>query len=688
MGVDRRGFIKFLAGGAIGTLATPVSFILARDIAFWTQNWPWIPRVGKRGEWIEVPALCKLCSNACALNIRTVNNRSVTVSGNEDHLLNQGGVCPIGAAAVRLLHSPARVKSPMRRVGNGFEPISWDEAKKIMAEQLGKAKANVALISGDESGSGTEVLTGFLKQLGSDQAYLMPSELQSVTMAWNGVLGGQGQVGYDLENADHVLMIGADVLGTWGTTVRNKKIFSRNRDKASFVYVGPVQNATAAVSHKWVPSFPAKQGAIALGIAYHLFQEGLAADAQGIQEFKSFVLENYSPKKVENEAGVSAAELGRLARDLVRAKRPLVLVGSEFGQGLGGVDLAAGLSLNVLLGRVNAAGGMTLLPAAEPVVEGAPNAAELASRDLLAYLDRVGKQEVRTPDVLMVYEANPVYALPHAERMSKLMEGIPFIVSFSPFMDETAAMADLILPSSLCLERFEDAYTPYGLGQTLYTAAVPVVSPVFDTKPAPDFILELAGDLGIDLGYGSLEEVIQAKAKALGADWRKLTAGQPWVSKATLDVDTNALWQKPFTGMVRKSQGTNFYVALAPLNLPYVGSEKLATPGDLLTIIRDDELLGSEFFVRINAATASKYGIGKGDRVKLTSPVGEINARIALDEGVMSDVVAAPLWFGRTAWDYNSRNKGENVFDLLAAEQEPVTGMTVFTDTRIKISKV
>jgi menaquinone reductase, molybdopterin-binding-like subunit len=689
MGFERRDFIKLLVGGAAGTMFTPLPWKTIDDISIWTQNWGWIPRVSKRGEWTGVPALCKLCSSTCALNIQTVHNQPVTATGNPDHLLNQGGVCPIGAATVRLLHSPSRVKSPMRRVGNGFEPVSWDEAKKIMAEQLGKAKSNVALVSGDESGSGTEVMTGFVKQLGSDNAFLMPSEHQSAMTAWNGVLGGSGQVGYDLENADYVLMIGADVLGSWGTTVRNKKIFARNKDKSSYVYVGPVRNGTAAVSHKWVPSFPAKQAAIALGIAYHLFQEGVVADnAPGLEGFRSFVLENYSPKNVENQVGISAAELGRLSRELVRAKRPLVLVGSEFGQGLGGFDLAAGLSLNVLLGRVNRPGGMMLLPMADPVVENAPAADELASRDLLAYLDRIGKKEVRTPDVLMVYDANPAYGLPHSERVSKLLEGIPFIVTFSTFMDETAAMADLILPSPFCLERYEDAYTPYGLGQALYTAAAPVISPLFDTKSAPDFILDLAADMGIDLGFGSIVEVMQAKAEALGADWDELIGGQAWSGKATVALDTESLWQRPFTGMIRKGPNANFYVALAPMNLTYVGSEKLATPGDLLTIIREDELQGGEFFVRVNSATASKYGIRSGDRIKLTSPVGEISALVDLDEGVMSDVVAVPMWFGRTAWDYNSRDKGENVFDLMATEQEPVTGMTVFADTRVKINMV
>ena len=41
--LDRRGFLKFIGGAAVGTLATPVVWKGLDDISIWSQNWPWIP---------------------------------------------------------------------------------------------------------------------------------------------------------------------------------------------------------------------------------------------------------------------------------------------------------------------------------------------------------------------------------------------------------------------------------------------------------------------------------------------------------------------------------------------------------------------------------------------------------------------------------------------------------------------
>ena len=43
--LDRRGFLKFIGGAAVGTLATPVVWQGLDDISIWSQNWGWIPKL-------------------------------------------------------------------------------------------------------------------------------------------------------------------------------------------------------------------------------------------------------------------------------------------------------------------------------------------------------------------------------------------------------------------------------------------------------------------------------------------------------------------------------------------------------------------------------------------------------------------------------------------------------------------
>ena len=95
-----------------------------------------------------------------------------------------------------------------------------------------------------------------------------------------------------------------------------------------------------------------------------------------------------------------------------------------------------------------------------------------------------------------------------------------FLVSFSSFLDETVAKADLVLPNSYFLERLDDTYTPYGSGKASYSLGQPVLEPLFDTRSTPDFIFDFASKMDVDLGFSNYEELLQARTLALGAKQR------------------------------------------------------------------------------------------------------------------------------------------------------------------------
>ena len=117
------------------------------------------------------PALCKLGSDAYGVKVKTVGGRPVTAEGNPDHPLSLGGICPLGAASVHLLYSPSRVKNPKLKDGSSFKDITWDEAEELLAGKIREAGSNVAMISGDETGSVTDVLSGLVGKAGSDKSF-------------------------------------------------------------------------------------------------------------------------------------------------------------------------------------------------------------------------------------------------------------------------------------------------------------------------------------------------------------------------------------------------------------------------------------------------------------------------------------------------------------------------------------
>jgi anaerobic selenocysteine-containing dehydrogenase len=75
-----------------------------------------------------------------------------------------------------------------------------------------------------------------------------------------------------------------------------------------------------------------------------------------------------------------------------------------------------------------------------------------------------------------------------------------------------------------------------------------------------------------------------------------------------------------------------------------------------------------------------------GDTVRLAGASGEFAARVHVCEKVMDGVVAAPLGLGHTAWDEYVKGKGDNVHKLLAVAEEPETGRTVWTGSRVNIA--
>nr|WP_303646385.1 menaquinone reductase molybdopterin-binding-like subunit QrcB [Desulfolutivibrio sulfoxidireducens] len=701
-----------MAGGAVGTLFTPIPWKITDDLSIWTQNWHWIPRV-PRGEVTFATTASKLCPSGAGLKVALDGGKPVTAYGNPEHPLSQGGVSPIGASEVYMLYSPSRVRTPMRKAGGKFEPITWEQAQADLMAKCKAAGNKVACISGDVGGTGGEVLSAFLSKAGSAAMYAMPCEAGPAAAGFK-LMGGQGQVGYDIDNADCVLILGADIFEGSGVSVRNRKAFCASRPqggaaKARFAYAGPVRGHTGSVCDAWIPVASAHLGALAMGIAWHLLKAGAAADAADMADFKKLVEANYSPDKVSALTGVPADVLAQAAKSLAGAKAPLVIPGSEMGQGMGPGTFIAGMSLNLLLSRMNKPGGVMALPELPAVFPGAETPSEILARDLPGYLKNVGEGKTPAPEVLLVYAANPAYGLPESGSMAKALEKIPFKVSFASFMDETAAMCDLVLPCSLTLERYDDVVTPYGSAFCSYTLVKPLLAPIYDTKTTADFILDMAKKMNLALGHDSMEKALKEKAAVLakaggfmakeampwevlagkpapafdaGGMWKALEAGQAWVKTGQV-AQTGLSFASKVLAALKPTKAELCLAGEAPQR---VGTSATGIPAQCTTVIPHTVLKDGALYVRMNAATAKKYGLSEGSRVTLAGAGTSCSAKTLLSENVMTGVVAVPLGFGHTAFDAFSKGKGDNFLKIMSVAPESGTGMTVWAGSEVKIA--
>ena len=694
MVLDRRGFLKFAAGAGIGVMATPVPWKLLDDVSIWTQNWPWIPR-NQRGPSTFSNVISKMDPSCTPMRVRLVGGRPVRILPVENHPLGDGGVTAISVAEAQMLYSPGRLRRPLLKAPDGgYNEVDWGTAVNLLQEKLTEAGKDAAFISGDETSSINEILSAFAKSLGSDKVFLMPSEGQCAAKAAE-LMGLNAQIGYDLEKSDYVLAIGANVLESWGPVVRNRRIFKethphpvRNRAKgiaetpptATLAYAGSVQNATASVARPWLPIYPGTEGILTMGIAHMLLARGRGTNAYGFHSFSTLAAK-YTPEETARLTGVNLNQLTAVVNALLAAKAPLVIVGSEFCQGAGAAPIMAALTVNAILGNINRPGGIRLLPPVAATVPKASPRGDLFKNDLVSWL-----RDAKTP-LLVLHEANPVYALPDPEGVKAALKAIPFKVSFSTFMDETTAMCDLLLPLAMGLERVDDVETPYGCGSTVYCVTTPVVEPLVNAANTGNVLLYIAGQMNLGLGFEMYVDVLKAKARQHNAScFETLVVGQPAVDNTTVSL-RNFRLRADILEKALQPRADGNKLRLAPYAKLNLGTAKTGIPPYNNKTLRATELTGNTMFVMMNGATAAKRGLAGGDRVVLDSGKRRITAKLHVFEGVMNDTVAVCLGFGHTALDEFSQNKGANVMELMTATAEPETGLSVWTQSGVAVSK-
>src|SRR5436190_12727430 len=88
---------------------------------------------------------CYMCACRCGIKVHLKDGRIRYIEGNRDHPVNKGVLCGKGSAGLMNHYSPARLTSPLQRVGprgsGEFKEISWDEAMAIAADWLGRIRA-------------------------------------------------------------------------------------------------------------------------------------------------------------------------------------------------------------------------------------------------------------------------------------------------------------------------------------------------------------------------------------------------------------------------------------------------------------------------------------------------------------------------------------------------------------------
>lgn len=721
MKVDRRSFLSFVIGGAAGTALSPLPWKLMDDSSIWSQMWPWTP-VPPDGEVVYEDSTCSLCPGGCGISVRKVDNRVVKIEGKPGHPVNDGGICILGLSGLQLLYGPTRIKAPMKRIGERGEgkwkKISWDEATAILVEQLtdirGKGEAHtVAAIAGAGNGTVQSLLERFMTAYGSPNFIRTPSARDADELAVKTMFGGRGRTGFDLENADYILSFGSGLLDGWGSPVRVFRASSLwKENKATVVQVEPSLSNSAAKATRWVPVNPGTEADLALGIAAVMVGGNMVSGGavSGLSSWKNDLVANFGPEKVAQTTGVAADVIVDLAKGFARANRPLALCGRGKGLVAGSLrETMAVYALNALAGNINQDGGMWAMPEADyiqwppvdtdkpasagleqPRIDGAGAGRYANARSLINRLaDGVNGGGPYPLQVLLVAGANPCHDLPDAQSVQAAFARIPFIVSFSSFNDETAAMADLLLPDHVYLERYEDVPVEAGFAKQIIGLSKPVVSPQFNTRHLGETVITMAKAIGGSVADAfPWEDYETCLEETMGEKWDALMEEGVWV-ETDIDPVSNRVQLAGMDAPAVQAEGdvNSFPLLLVPYDSIRISSGTIGVPPFMIKTVADTVIKGKAGFVEVNPQTASAAGLAEGAQATLTTPRGEATVRVHLFEGIRPGVVAMARGLGHTAYDGYMADKGVNVNELIGPVEDPSSGHDAAWGIRAKLAK-
>lgn len=566
MEISRREFLKLLgvttAGAAVGAFGASTVISVPDRVFERAMNGPRIET------WKN--SICSLCPGGCGIRVRLIDDIPVRVLGNPLYPINRGAVCPLAEAATEELFHPKRLRQPMRRTGqrgqNQWEPVSWDEAIGMITDRLKALREQneahkLAIVTRDNSELIVEFLQRFMSAFGSPNL-ICYSEMSALNLPAFLTHGWQGSPAYDLSHADVVLNFGGDILDEGPSPVRYNQIYAdlRNRPggaRARIIHFSAYMSRTAANANEWIPVKPGTAAILALSIAYVMIKdrsydkEFIRKNAFGFSEwrdatgkihkgFEQLVSERYYPEKASEITGVPAQKIIEIAREFAASEAAIAIAGSQATTSTNSLYTAWAIyCLNALKGNFEKRGGLyfpkeMLRPALPKIQHDTAAKAGLAQQkigvdsvlgngmapdsvdSLLAALQDDSQD---TPDTVIFYRANPLFESTRRKQYEAALQDVPFIVSCAPFLDETAAHADIVLPEHVFLEKWEasvnvptTAFLHFGLQQ-------PVIQPLYDTRHFGDVLLQLGQHLGgkitTALSWESYTGFLQEHAKAI-----------------------------------------------------------------------------------------------------------------------------------------------------------------------------
>ena len=681
--MNRRTFLK-IAGASTLSIAAGCSSEPEKTLFSLVQA----PDDMVTGKAVWYASTCRECPAGCGILAKNREGRVIKVEGNLLHPINRGRLCMRGQAALQGAYNPDRIKRPLLKEKTGWRTLSFTQAEALLKDRItGAAEQgqNRVRILTEVVGKGLMQLFRETLEGWNSGAPLVfePYAYESLKTANQRTFGLDGLLSYRMEEADFLLSFGADFLETWLSPVEYARKFKEMHSpqdgrKGVFFHVSPHQSLTGTNADLWLCCTPDGEAAVALGIIREAIHSGRGSVLQtNIRASIEKVASPYTKEKVLQLSGISQERYEKLLTRIFKARKPLILGTGSADSGINA--LQANMAANLL--------NLTLDPDLTLFDFENRHRVEVAARrsEVLEFFKALEKESV---DLLLLNNVNPLFTLPPGSGAKEaLKKDSLFIVSFSNFMDETTKRADLIFPTALSLETWDEYGGMQSISSTLQPVmgsltGAPALGDLFlrlvsvDKRPANDFRTYLYDRL---LKDGSIKnEKGWLEALQRGGVFEPLPREEP------------SSWQVPdtfasdFTSMPGPLKADPVFIAVPSIrffdgrgaNRPWL----CEVPDPLTQVAWQTPVL-------MHPETLSRQSLKEGDIIRIQSKQGTLEAPIFETMGVRPGVLVMSAGQGHESYGRYAKGMGLNPLLLLSPEPEPVSGAPMHIVGPVSIQK-
>ncbi|MFC8229547.1 molybdopterin oxidoreductase family protein [Streptomyces sp. NPDC057287] len=713
--------------------------------------------------------VCPLCEATCGLTL-TIEGTEVTgARGDRDDVFSQGFICPKGASFGGLDADPDRLRTPLVRTDGVLREATWSEAFDVIAARIpALVQEHGAQAVGVFLGNPNVHTTAgglypplLLSALGTRNVFTASTLDQMPKHVSSGLLFGDPHAipVPDLDRTAHLLLIGANPLESNGSLCTAPdfpgKLKALRRRGGTLTVIDPRRTRTARLADRHAAIRPGTDALLLAALTQVIVEEkltdpgALAEHLDGYDELAEAIAD-FTPDAVAAACDLDADTIREIARELAAAPAAAVYgrIGSctvEHG------TLASWLVdvLNILTGNLDRPGG-ALFPlsataraprAAAPGkgfalgrwrsrVSGHPEAkGELPAAALAEEIETPGEGRIRA---LIVIAGNPVLSAPDGNRLDRaLADGLDFMVSVDPYLNETARHADVVLPPP---PPSQSAHFDFALNslavrnQVRYSRpAVPLedgrmdeseilarlvlavggrhgaphgavdelaITTALDRAGVPgEFAAELTGRTGAErrldlmLRLGPYDLTLeQLLAHPHGIDLGPLEPRVPQVLRTRSG--RIELFPAPIAADLPRLRAS---LGERPAGLVLVGRRHLRSNNSWMHNVAALRGGSNVCTLQIHPDDAARIGLAEGDTARITAAGGEVEAPAELTDSVRPGVVSLPHGWGHsrpgTRMPVAEAEPGVNVNQLLDGTLlDPLSGTAVLNAVPVSVT--